>query len=127
MVARAGVAVSKNGDAAVFVCVLAQVKMSKVKLEVLKPWIGKRIEELLGVEDEVVVGLCINMLEEKGEICPKNLQIQLTGFLARNAKHFVAELWKMLHSASNNDSGIPTEMLEAKKQELREVPIIKTK
>jgi hypothetical protein len=27
--------------------------MKKVKLEVIKPWIGQRLEELLGMEDEV--------------------------------------------------------------------------
>jgi hypothetical protein len=38
-----------------------QVDMSKVNLEVLKPWIEARITELLGgVEDEVLVGAFAN-------------------------------------------------------------------
>lgn len=38
--------------------------MSKVKLEVLKPWICKKITEILGWEDDVVVEFVINQLEE---------------------------------------------------------------
>lgn len=132
---------------------LLQVDMSKVKLDVIKNWIGPKIHELLGMEDDVVVGLCFNLLEEKGPVCrrttrqhsiihrcnsassvagsswifscvcllqldPRNIQIQLTGFLERKAKVFVAELWELLHSASENPSGIPTIMLEQKKKEL---------
>lgn len=41
--------------------------MSKVKLVVIKPWISKRIVELLGSEDEVLIGYCISMLEQ--EVC----------------------------------------------------------
>lgn len=95
-----------------------KVDMKKVKLDIIKPWIAKRISEFLGMDDEVVVGLCFNLLEEKGELDPRNVQITMTGFLERNAKKFVAELWGMLHSASQNASGIPTAMLEKKKQEL---------
>jgi hypothetical protein len=29
------------------------------------------------------------------------------------------ELWAMLHSASQNDSGVPQQLLEAKQEELR--------
>lgn len=41
-----------------------QVDMSKVKLDVLKPWIGKKITEILGWEDDVVVEFVVNQLEE---------------------------------------------------------------
>ena len=71
------------------------------------------------MEDEVVVGLCLNILEQEGSgLDPRNLQIQLQGFMARKAKVFVAELWLLLHSASQNESGVPTDMLEKKKAEL---------
>lgn len=94
-----------------------KVDMKKVKLEVIKPWIVNKVTEVLGFEDEVVISLCINLLEE-GNVDPKNLQIQLTGFLERKAGEFVTELWKKLVSASSNSSGIPLEMLEEKKREL---------
>lgn len=37
--------------------------MNKIKLDVLKPWIGKRISELLGMEDDVVADFVVNQLE----------------------------------------------------------------
>lgn len=42
-----------------------QVDMSKVKLDVLRPWISKKITEFLHIEDDVVVEFVYNQLEEK--------------------------------------------------------------
>ena len=39
--------------------------MSKVKLDVIKPWIAKRIIELLGIEDDIVIEFVFSQLEEK--------------------------------------------------------------
>ena len=39
--------------------------MSKVNLDVMKPWITKRLGELLGIEDDVVIEFVFNQLEEK--------------------------------------------------------------
>ena len=47
---------------------------------------------------------------------PKDLQIQLTGFLAKNAREFMAELWKMLIDAEQNAFGIPTALLDSAKE-----------
>lgn len=41
--------------------------MKKVKLDVIKPWITTRITELLGFEDELVIGFAFGLLEEKVE------------------------------------------------------------
>jgi len=92
------------------------IEFANIKMDVIKPWITQRITELLGFEDEVVTSLIFNLLETKPN--PRELQINLTGFLDRNAKKFVLELWKMLISASQNVAGIPTIMLEKKKKEL---------
>lgn len=46
-----------------------QVDMKKIKLEVIKPWISKQITELLGFEDEVLIGYVLSMLEEKVTLC----------------------------------------------------------
>lgn len=37
--------------------------MSKVKVDVLRPWISKRVEDLLGMEDDVVEEFVVNQLE----------------------------------------------------------------
>lgn len=42
---------------------LPQVDTSKVDLNVMRPWVTKRITEILGMEDEVVVEFVINQLE----------------------------------------------------------------
>lgn len=42
-----------------------QVDMSKVKLDVLKPWITQKITEILKLEDDVVIDYVNNQLEEK--------------------------------------------------------------
>jgi serine/arginine repetitive matrix protein 1 len=39
--------------------------MNKVKLDVLKPWITKKIAEFLKMDDDVVVEFVFNQLEEK--------------------------------------------------------------
>ena len=45
-----------------------KVDMTKVKIDVLKPWITKRIYEMLKMEDDVVVEFIFNQLEEKVSI-----------------------------------------------------------
>lgn len=39
--------------------------MGKVKLDVLRPWISKKITEYLHIEDDVVVEFVYNQLEDK--------------------------------------------------------------
>lgn len=39
--------------------------MTKVNLEVIKPWITQRVTEILGFEDDVVIEFIFNQLEEK--------------------------------------------------------------
>ncbi len=39
--------------------------MNKVKLDVLKPWITRKIAEFLKMDDDVVVEFVFNQLEEK--------------------------------------------------------------
>lgn len=41
-----------------------KVDMYRVKLDTIKPWITDKVTEILGMEDDVVVGLTINQLEE---------------------------------------------------------------
>ena len=41
-----------------------QVDMKKVNLEVIKPWIAKKVTELVGFEDEVVIEYAMGLLED---------------------------------------------------------------
>ena len=118
-----------------------KIDLSKVKLDIIKPWINKRITVLLGtnffpclfsridhfnfkflfsgVEDDVVIEFIFNQLEAK-DVDPKRMQINLTGFLnGKNARIFMGELWTMLDSAQNNAEGIPQQLLDEKKEEMK--------
>ena len=45
-------------------CLSKRVDMSKVKLDVLRPWISQKITDILHIEDDVVVEFVYNQLEE---------------------------------------------------------------
>uniref|UniRef100_A0A8C9L4I2 PWI domain-containing protein n=1 Tax=Panthera tigris altaica TaxID=74533 RepID=A0A8C9L4I2_PANTA len=46
-------------------CLEKKVDMSKVNLEVIKPWVTKRVIEIRGFEDDVVIEFIFNELEVK--------------------------------------------------------------
>ncbi|KAJ9060099.1 hypothetical protein DSO57_1034488 [Entomophthora muscae] len=75
-----------------------KVNLKKVNVSVFRPWVTRRISELLGVDDDIVIEFALGILEQ--EVCdPKLAQINLTGFLEKNAGVFVEELWELLLSA----------------------------
>ncbi|KAI4322113.1 hypothetical protein L6164_021833 [Bauhinia variegata] len=94
------------------------VDMTKVNMEVIKPWITRRVTELLGFEDEVLINFIHGLLDAK-EVNGKEVQIQITGFMEKNTGKFMKELWTLLLSAQKNASGVPQQFLDAKEEELR--------
>lgn len=94
------------------------VDMTKVKMDVIKPWIATRVTELLGFEDEVLINFIYGLLDVK-EVNGKEVQIQLTGFMEKNTVKFMKELWTLLLSAQKNASGVPQQFLDAKEEEIR--------
>ncbi|XP_038980018.1 serine/arginine repetitive matrix protein 1 [Phoenix dactylifera] len=92
------------------------VDMTKVQMDVIRPWIATRVTELLGFEDEVLINFVYGLLDGK-EVDGKQMQIQLTGFMEKNTGKFMKELWGLLLSAQNNASGVPQQFLDAKKEE----------
>ncbi|CAM9357200.1 unnamed protein product, partial [Ectocarpus fasciculatus] len=97
-----------------------KVNMKKVNMDVMQRWIAQRITSLLGFEDDIVVGTCVNYLSEEGKLDPKKLQLQLTGFLEKSTGMFMEELWGLLVDAQSSLGGIPSAFLQDKKQELLE-------
>ena len=93
------------------------VDIKKVNLEAIKAWVTKQTTEFLGVEDEILDNLIISSLEET-EICPKKLQILITGFLEQNTQKFVLKLWRLLLSAQENPLGIPKQIIDERREEL---------
>lgn len=94
------------------------VDMTKVKMDVIRPWIANRATEFLGFEDEVLINFIYGLLDGK-EVDGKQIQIQLTGFMEKNTGKFMKELWSLLTSAQKNASGIPQQFLDAKAEETR--------
>ena len=47
-----------------------KVALKAVNWEVMKSWIAKRVTELLGLEDEVVIGYIYEQLEGKEVLLP---------------------------------------------------------
>uniref|UniRef100_A0A5F8GIA8 PWI domain-containing protein n=1 Tax=Monodelphis domestica TaxID=13616 RepID=A0A5F8GIA8_MONDO len=99
-------------------CLEKKVDMSKVNLEVIKPWITKRVTASdSGFEDDVVI---LNQREVKNPDSRK-MQISLPGFLnGKNAGEFMGELWPLLLSAQQNIAGIPSAFLELKEEEIKQ-------
>ncbi|KAF9513827.1 hypothetical protein BS47DRAFT_1295845 [Hydnum rufescens UP504] len=99
-----------------------KVDMRKVNLGVMRPWVTKKVVELVGFEDEVVVEYAMELLEDKTTHMPdpKLMQINLTGFLAGKTSEFMISLWTLLLSAQNSIGGVPAQFVNEKKEELRQ-------
>ncbi len=54
-------------ETAAVLVVPAQLKMAGVKRSFIDSWIARRVNEILGFEDEVVIGLIVNTLD--AEVC----------------------------------------------------------
>lgn len=104
-------------------CFDEKVDLRKVKLEVMQQWVTERVTQLLGFEDDIVASLIVNLLEPKVDEKPdpRQLQVAITGFLEKDAPAFTQELWELLLSAQAHPTGIPTQLLEKKKQELEQL------
>ena len=100
-----------------------RVDVGKIELESVKPWIGTRITELLGVEDDVLIGMIGVLLEETRvhKSC-EDIYAQLASFLEADAETFCVELWELLTSAQANAAkglpGIPQKFLDDKRREM---------
>ena len=56
---------------------------------------------------------------------PKELQINVTGFFnGKGARVFMGELWALMKSAQDSGCGIPAEMMEAKKEAIRQRQVV---
>lgn len=56
--------------------------MSKIKLDVIKPWIQDKITEILKIDDDVVVDFVYNQLDEKVNSFFKFMYFKLGGMIS---------------------------------------------
>jgi serine/arginine repetitive matrix protein 1 len=52
--------------------------MRKVNIDVIRPWIAKKVTELVGFEDEVVVEYAMGLLEDKSQPVSASLALFFT-------------------------------------------------
>lgn len=99
----------------------SKVDMRKVELSVMKPWIAKKVNELLGFEDEVVIEYVCGLLEDAANpiVDGKKMMIRLLGFLDQHTEPFMVELWTLLLSAQESPVKVPAIFIEQKKEEMR--------
>ncbi|THX10586.1 hypothetical protein D6D18_00950 [Aureobasidium pullulans] len=95
-----------------------KVDTTKINIPVIKNWAAGEVSRILGYDDDVVINLLFDLLEGSKNPDIKSLQIQLTGFLEKDAALFCKELWNLCLSAQKSDTGIPQQLVEAKKLEL---------
>ena len=72
--------------------------------------------------DDICSELCMSLLEEGTD--PKEIQIQMTGFLEESTFKFMKQLWELLLSAASSVGGIPQVFLEAKKEEIKKQRVL---
>ncbi|ELP85384.1 serine/arginine regulated nuclear matrix protein, putative [Entamoeba invadens IP1] len=74
-----------------------KVDFKKVNLEVMRAWVTSKVVEILGVDDDILVGTVIGFLETNGnDTDPRDLQIDLEPFLAEKTNA------ERLRTKSNN-------------------------
>ncbi len=94
-----------------------KVNMKKVNIDFMSKWITAKIIQVVGFEDDIVINLIVNLLE--GDVLdPKKMQLDVTGFLEKQAQSFVEELWTLLVDAQTQPSGIPSIFIQQKKEEI---------
>jgi len=94
-----------------------KVDKRKIQMPVMKKWIKERIGKLLK-DDDVVPDYACELIDMNDFPNIKVIQIKLTGFLSKDAPGFCKELWDLMLSAQDNAQGVPTLLLEEKKQEI---------
>ena len=72
-------------------------------MDIIKIWIERKLIELMGEEDEIVINFAVTQIEDaqtnNEELDPRKVEINLTGFLEQKTPQFVEELWNLMLSA----------------------------
>lgn len=90
---------------------LPRMPLGGINLDALRPWIARRLTELVGIDDEVLTDFFWNTLEAQEEADAGEVQLLLTQFMGKsNAETFAKELWGWLAKAKEAADGIPEEL-----------------
>ena len=95
----------------------SKINLKKINIPIISKWVAERLLEILGYEDDIVTGLIVNILQGE-KIDGKRLQLDVTGFLEKQAGSFIEELWQLLIDAQEQPHGIPSSFIQKKKEEI---------
>ena len=119
----------------------AKLDLIKINKPILQLWITNEITSLLGFEDEIVTNTVINLFglsttddgtsgsdhnsmsnQQLNEMVdPKQAHVVLSGFFNEDvALQFCVTLWDYMIDASQQPTGIPRQIIEAKKRQLQQ-------
>ena len=62
---------------------------------VVRPWVAKKIKELLGVEEQAMINLVVGHLKS-GHATSDSLMTKVGGILDEDSEQFVLKLWQVL-------------------------------
>jgi RNA-binding protein 25 len=62
---------------------------------VVRPWVAKKIKDLLGVEEQAMISLVIGHLRN-GHATPESMLSKVGGILDDDSDEFVFKLWQVL-------------------------------
>ena len=119
----------------------SKINLTKINKPIFQLWINNEITSLLGFEDEIVTNTVINLFglcstddsalntdssntnsQQMNEtIDPKQAHVVLSGFFNEEvAFQFCIKLWDYMIDASQQPTGIPRQIIEAKKLQLQQ-------
>ena len=70
----------------------------------------------IGFEDDILINNTVINMPQGENVDPKRIVLNLIAFLEKKAPSFVEELWTLLVDAQNQPSGVPSVMIEKKKE-----------
>lgn len=96
-----------------------KVDMGRVNREQIKKWSSAKLLSLFeGLEDEVLINY-IEAYLDQDNIDPQEMLLSINEMLERDAAPFMEELWTLLVDAQQQPGGIPKELVQAARADVR--------
>ncbi|EME31859.1 splicing factor PWI domain-containing protein [Galdieria sulphuraria] len=106
-----------------------QVQTKLVQLDAIRAWVSTKLQHLLGFEDDVVVDFALSYLESYETPDPRELHLNLSGFLEDKTFTFMEQLWSLLVEAQQEakvadgkvvSAGVPPSLVEELRKQLED-------
>eukprot|EP00388_Colpodella_angusta_P022765 GDKJ01058221.1.p1 GENE.GDKJ01058221.1~~GDKJ01058221.1.p1 ORF type:complete len:201 (-),score=35.74 GDKJ01058221.1:18-620(-) len=98
------------------------IDFERIRVNVFRPWIKRRVQEILGRSDELLSEMVFARLE-KGDADPYAMYLQIIGFMDNDKSKtsiLVNDVFSLLLEAQIRPEGIPQVLIDEKKKELEQ-------